>query len=152
VSMLAALNGVHAAGPCEARDEYDEITAVVTRSFYDQTFRGLDWPARVADYRNRVACGDSDVALTMPINALLSELHATHAGLYSKHDFDYWALQSIFSRSIGSFPVALSGIVPIRLGQAQYAAYVLDDSPAARAGVRPGDLLVSLNGRAFDVL
>jgi len=59
VSILSTLSCVRAAESCQARREYDEITALVTQEFYDQTFRGLDWPARVADYRNRVAAKHS---------------------------------------------------------------------------------------------
>ncbi len=33
---------------CQPLVEYDTITKVVTDRFYDKTFRGLDWPARVA--------------------------------------------------------------------------------------------------------
>jgi carboxyl-terminal processing protease len=151
-ALFFTLNHAYAAEPCQALREYDDITAVVTEQFYDRTFRGLDWPGRVASYRRQVTCGDSEVALTTQINALLSELHASHTGLYSKSDLEYWALQSIFSASIEKFPLALSGIWPVRLGQARYAAYVLEDSPAARAGVLRGDLLVSLDGGAFDPL
>ncbi|HEU4625821.1 MAG TPA: S41 family peptidase [Steroidobacteraceae bacterium] len=137
---------------CTRLREYDEITAIVGEQFYDRTFRGLDWPARVAHYRSQVSCGDSDTALAVQINALLAELRASHTGLYTKRDLDYWALQSIFSGSLDAFPIASSGIWPKRIGEAQYAAYVLEDSPAARAGVLAGDLLVSLDGERFDPL
>ena len=151
-ALFFLLNPAHAAEPCQALREYDGITAIVTEQFYDRTFRGLDWPGRVASYRRQVTCGDSDVVLTTQINALLSELHASHTGLYSKRDLEYWALQSIFSQKIDTFPLALSGIWPVRLGEARYAAYVLEDSPAAHAGVLTGDLLVNLDGAAFDPL
>jgi carboxyl-terminal processing protease len=137
---------------CQTLREYDGLTAIVTEQFYDRSFRGIDWPARVAFYRKQVSCGDADVALAAQINTLLSDLHASHTGLYTKSDLDYWALQSIFSTKIDTFPIASSGIWPKRIGQAQYAAYVLEDSPAARAGVLPGDLLVSVDGGPFDPL
>jgi carboxyl-terminal processing protease len=151
-ALLLALGRAYAATPCQTLREYDGITAIVTEQFYDRTFRGLDWPARVAHYREQVSCGDSESALAAQINTLLAELHASHTGLYTKKDLDYWALRSIFSASTDKFPLTLSGIWPKRMGQAQYAAYVLEDSPAARAGVLAGDLLVSLNGAEFDPL
>lgn len=151
-ALLFVLARVHAAEPCQALREYDGITAIVTEQFYDRTFRGMDWPARVARYREQVSCGDSDSALAAQINTLLSELHASHTGLYTKNDLDYWALRSIFSTQTDAFPIASSGIWPKRIGQAQYAAYVLEASPAAQAGVLAGDLLVSLDGAPFDPL
>jgi hypothetical protein len=124
-ALFFAVGHTRAAEPCQTLREYDGITAIVTEQFYDRTFRGIDWPARVAHYRERVSCGDSESALAAQINTLLAELHASHTGLYTKNDLDYWALQSIFSAKTDTFPVPLSGIWPKRIGQAQYAAYVL---------------------------
>ena len=151
-ALCFAVGHAHAAELCQPLSEYDGITAIVTEQFYDHTFRGLDWPTRVAHYREQVSCGDSEGALAAQINTLLGELHASHTGLYTQHDLDYWALRSIFSAKTDAFPIASSGIWPKRIGQAQYAAYVLEDSPAAQAGVLAGDLLVSLDGAPFDPL
>lgn len=149
---LFATNVAHADEPCEAKREYDGIMAMVTEQFYDKTFRGLDWGTRVAAYRNQVACGDTEVAIATQINALLATLHASHTGLYTRQDLEYWALNSVFSNGLDKSPLAFSGIWPTKRGQAWYAAYVLEDSPAAKAGVRAGDLLVSLDGGAFEPL
>src|SRR5690242_18319228 len=130
-ALFLALARAQAAEPCQALREYDGLTAIVTEQFYDRTFRGIDWPARVARYREQVSCGDSEAALAAQINTLLAELHASHTGLYTKSDLDYWALRSIFSAKTDTFPTPLAGIWPKRIGQAQYAAYVLEDSPAA---------------------
>lgn len=151
-TLLATPLAQAAAQPCEARREYDGIMSLVTEQFLDKTFRGMDWPARVAAYRNQVTCGDTDVQVATQVNALLAQLHTSHTGLYTRQDLEYWALQSVFSQSLDKFPVALSGIWPRQIGQAWYAAYVLEDSPAARAGVRTGDLLLSLDGHAFEPL
>ena len=149
---LVAASCAEASEPCQAVREYDALTTTLTEQFYDKTFRGIDWPARVAAFRKQIACSDGDVAIAAQVNSLISVLRASHTALYTKHDLDYWALQSVFSRSLDAFPLALSGIWPISLGQARYAAYVLDDSPAARAGVLAGDQLVSLDGGPFDAL
>jgi carboxyl-terminal processing protease len=150
--LLLVANSGRAGEPCQALREYDQITALIAEQFYDKTFRGLDWPERVASVRRQVSCGNSDATLATQINALLAGLRASHTGLYTRHDLEYWALQSIFSQSLDAFPVALSGIWPARVGEAWYATYVFDDSPASRAGVSAGDLLVSLEGRPFDPL
>src|SRR5262245_49514710 len=134
-TLLATPLAQASSEPCEARREYDGIMSLVTEQFLDKTFRGMDWPARVAAYRNQVMCGDTEVQLATQVNALLAQLHTSHTGLYTRHDLEYWALQSVFSQSLDKFPVALSGIWPKQVGQAWYAAYVLEESPAARAGV-----------------
>ena len=153
--LLVALAGSVLSGdaradePCGPLKEYDAITAVVTERFYDRTFKGLDWPARVASKRSEVTCNDHANGVAAKVNRLLAELHASHTGLYTRDDPDYWALQSIFSRSVETFPVDFSGIWPERRNGKWYAKYVLPGSPAFEAGVMAGDELISIDGRPF---
>ena len=155
--LAIALIGVGVSGAaraCERLQEFDEITATISKEFYDHTFRGLDWPARVraANYRGQVSCDSDERSLAAHINGLLSELHASHTGLYTAHDLEYWALESIFSRSLDKYPVAYSGFWPERHAGRWHAKYVLEGSRPADAGVRAGDQLVSVGGRAFEPL
>ena len=138
--------------PCQARTEFDTITAAVSEHFYDHTFRGLDWPKRVSTARKKVGCKDDTRAVASKINTLLSELHTSHTGVYTQQDLDYWALQSVFSQGVDQFPVAFSGIWPIRLKGHWYAKYVLPGSSAFDSGVQPGDELVSIDGKPFQPL
>ncbi len=147
--LLLALGG-SVSQPCVALREYDAITSVVTDKFYDRTFRSLNWPSRVAAYRKRVACGADAKSVARVVNALLSELHASHTGVYTADQLDYWALESIFSGNLDAFKINVSGIWPGLEEGHWYARYVLPGSPAEAAGVRLGDALISLNGRAFD--
>jgi carboxyl-terminal processing protease len=137
---------------CRARHDYDEIAAAATERFYDRTFRGLDWPARVRHHRNKVRCNDSEERVAIEVNALLAELHASHTALYTQSDIHYWGLNSLFAPRLSDFALNFTGIWPQRRGQQWYAKYVLEGSPAARAGVRQGDHLVLLNGEAFSPL
>src|SRR5688500_7973763 len=88
------------AADCERLLEFDRITGVVTHDFYDRTFRGLDWPSRVASYRREVDCNDTPQALSQLMNRLLAELRASHTALYTSADLEYWAYQSIFSQRL----------------------------------------------------
>src|SRR6185295_8199945 len=138
-----------AADPCRAHVEYDQIASTVTANFYDKTFRGLDWPARVASYRRLVGCEDDEAKVALQVNRLLSELHASHTALYTQTDMDYWALNSLFSANDEGYPLQFAGIWPQQRDGRWYAKYVLENSPAARAGVVQGDQLLRLNGTAF---
>lgn len=42
---------------CQPLQEYDEITSIVTEQFYDKTYNGLDWDARISSYRDEIDCG-----------------------------------------------------------------------------------------------
>jgi C-terminal processing protease CtpA/Prc len=148
---LFAVNA-HAAevpGNCAALTDFDGISAAVSERFYDKKFHGLDWPSRVAHYRQRVRCESSDQDVAAIANALLSELHASHTKVYSKSDLDYWGYNSMFSPHDTDYPLPLSGIWPRWAGHKWYVAYVLEGSPAGAAGVMAGDELISLNGKQF---
>jgi carboxyl-terminal processing protease len=151
LSLLSctAVSSVAATGSCRAQGDYDQITATVTEKFYDKTFRGLDWPSRVAYYKKLVRCPDDEAAVAVQVNRLLSELHASHTALYTKADIDYWALNSLFSSSNDGYPIEFAGIWPQLRDGHWYARYVFEDSPAARAGLVQGDRLSRLNGNAF---
>lgn len=154
VALMLQL-GAAFAQSCPALDEYDAIFAVVTEEFFDQTYRGLDWDARVAHYRDRVTCDHNERAVSFAVNELLSELNASHTALYTTDDLDYWAINSVLasaSGDLGAYEIDFSGIWPELRGGKWYARYVLFDSSAHRAGVMVGDELIRLDGGAFHSL
>jgi len=137
ITLLTVLRMAHA-DDCQRLQEFDQIVLEVNRSFFDQTFRGLDWPARVASYRREVDCSASEQALSALSNRLLSELGASHTGVFTARDLEYWAFQSIFSFRMDRFEVPFSGIWPLRR-DGKWFANVIDD------GVRSGkELLASI--------
>lgn len=138
-----------APGECAALVQFDAIAATVTLNFYDRTFRGLPWPQRVKQARQRIRCTDDPDQIATVANSLFAELKASHTGVYTADDLNYWALESIFSHSIDDYPVAYSGIWPVRVDGKWFARYVLQGSPAQKAGVRPGDELISINGKRY---
>ena len=152
LALLWAASPVVGADVCRARHDYDEIVAAATERFYDRAFRGLDWPSRVEHYRRKVRCDDREQHVAIEVNALLSELHQSHTALYTQADIDYWGLSSLFAPRLTDFALNFAGIWPQRQGDGWYAKYVLEGSPAARAGVRQGDHLALLNGQAFNPL
>jgi carboxyl-terminal processing protease len=149
MTLLAAIRVAYAAD-CQRLREFDQIALAVKSDFYDQSFRGLDWPARVASYRREVDCNASEPALSALSNRLLSELGASHTGVFTARDLEYWAFQSIFSFRMDRFKVPFSGIWPRRHDGKWFAKYVLPGTPADAMGVLPGDQLLSLNGTEFD--
>jgi len=149
VALLSVAGLAMGSDVCSARRDYDEIVAAATRKFYDQTFRGLDWPSRVEHYRKTVRCDDNEESIAGRVNALLSELHASHTALYTRTDIDYWGLNSLFAPNLTDYALNFSGIWPQQRDRQWYAKFVLEGSPAARAGVRQGDRLMQLNGEPF---
>jgi carboxyl-terminal processing protease len=150
-ALLASLSMPATAAPdCPARLEYDEIVAPVSGGFYDRTFRGLDWPARVARHRKSVECKANDKQVAHAVNELLAELRSSHLKVYVKSDLHYWGLNSFFSPTLEDYQLNFSGIWPEQRDGQWYAKYVLEGSPAARAGISQGDRLIRINDAAFD--
>lgn len=138
-----------APGECAALVQFDAIAASVTLNFFDRTFRGLPWTQLVKQFRRNIRCTDGPDRIATVANALFAKLKASHTGVYAADDLNYWALESIFSRSIDDYPVAYTGIWPVRRGDQWFARYVLQGSPAERAGVLQGDELVSIDGKPY---
>ena len=62
---------------------FDKTTDIVTKKFYDQTFRKLNWPKLVLHYRKKLNVCSSDEALEATVNNLLANLNATHTEFLS---------------------------------------------------------------------
>src|SRR5690606_2715019 len=148
--MLLAEAGVRAQD-CEALVEYDEIVAVVTERFFDQTFNGLGWPDRVAEHRGAIGCTDGPARVAAVVNSLLAELAVSHTALYTREDMHYWGLNSLFAAD-GAYEIDFSGIWPEQEDGRWFARHVLEGSPAAAAGVLVGDELSAIDGRDFSPL
>ena len=152
--LLLTINVLPAfASPCRPKVEFDEIVSVVTEQFYDRTFNGLDWEARTIHYRGRIQCDDDADDVASTVNALLSELNASHTELYTASDLDYWGLNALFHfDDLDAYQIYFPGIWPERRNGGWFAKHVLNGSPAERAGIRPGDELITLDGADFHPL
>jgi carboxyl-terminal processing protease len=150
LSLVATAIPALAQDSCRAQSEYDEIVSAVTEGFYDKTFSGLDWPSRVTHYRTSVSCNADAERVARVINKLLDELKASHLGVYTRNDFHYWGLNSLFSPDNTRYSLNFAGLWPERRGGRWHAKYVFEGSAAARAGIAQGDELIRLNGAVFD--
>jgi carboxyl-terminal processing protease len=150
--VLALGSASVVAQPCQPVKEYDEIAGVVTERFFDKTFNGLDWHARVAAHRNDIECMDDDASVASVVNALLAELNASHTALYTTNDMHYWGLNSLFTfDDPDAYAINFSGIWPEQQSGKWLARHVLEGSAADRAGVLAGDELLAINGAQFSL-
>jgi carboxyl-terminal processing protease len=148
--LLAIGNASVIAQPCQPANEYDEIVRVVTERFFDQTFNGLDWDARVSEHRREVECMDDAKDVANVVNGLLGELNASHTALYTAEDMHYWGLNSLFTfDSPDAYAIDFAGIWPEPQNGSWYARHVLEGSTADTAGVFAGDELIAINGAPF---
>lgn len=152
IAFLLLFSNASSAKDCQPIKEYDRITKIVSTKFVDKTFRGLNWPERVSYYRKMIKCSMNENLVADVVNLLLAELKASHTKLYTPVDLEYWALNSIFSEKLTDYSIPFSGIWARKIGDRWIARDVLLGTPAYTAGVRPGDLLLSIDGKEFSPL
>jgi carboxyl-terminal processing protease len=91
----------------------------------------------------------------------LKKLHASHTALFTRNDWEYWSLLSIFEENLTSLcpdPTRLPPL-PIRIGSVGafwknvegqwFVVSVMPGGEADKAGIKRGDEVVSADGRPF---
>ncbi|GIL05412.1 MAG: peptidase S41 [Betaproteobacteria bacterium] len=116
------------------------VWQLVADRYYDPSFNGVDWTAARERHLPAALAAASDAQFYRALKAMVRELRDSHTVvLTAKESADR-------RRFIAPQTGAALGIVE---GRAAVVA-VEADSPAARAGVRAGDVVVALNGTALD--
>jgi carboxyl-terminal processing protease len=139
----------------------EEVWRTVRDRFYDPSLHGLDWRAVRRHYEPAYLAAQSDEARVALINAMLSELGASHTGLYTREDPAYYQLADIFSgklrrdglhRVFPSGEVTYPGIGAFTRIDGQGRTFitgVVDGTPAARAGLLVGDEILAADDMPF---
>ncbi len=130
--------------------------------FYDPHHNGLDWPAVRERYLPDVELATSEDSVARVINAMLSELHASHTRFYTRYEPEYYQLADIFAGALrrrglqSAFPdghISYPGIGIISGSEANARhtiTAVIDGTPAQQAGLRPGDEIIAADGTPFE--
>jgi carboxyl-terminal processing protease len=151
-----------AAEPSDGVSTFESVWLTVRDRFYDPRHNGLDWAAVRERYLSDVERATSQNSLARVINAMLSELHASHTRFYTPDEPEYYQLADIFAGALRrrglqqSFPDGrvsypgigiLSGSEPT---EPRTIVGVIDGTPARQAGLRAGDEIIAADGRTFE--
>ncbi|MBV9532353.1 MAG: PDZ domain-containing protein [Bradyrhizobium sp.] len=130
--------------------------------FYDPHHSGLDWLAVRERYLPDVQQATSQSSLVRVINAMLSELRASHTRFYTPDETEYYQLADIFAGALRrrglerAFPdgrISYPGIGIISAaktaGRARITG-VIDGTPAQEAGLHVGDDIIAADGTPFE--
>ena len=146
-------------GPNSA--DFDQVWELVRDRFYDPSLHGLDWQSVKARYRPQAITARSREDSAVAINAMLSELGASHTHYYTPEDPAYYQLADIFVGALEHrglervFPkgeIAYPGIGAFTEADGQGRAFVtgaIEGAPAHKAGVLVGDEILSADDRPF---
>lgn len=139
---------------------FEQVWQTVNDHFYDPKFNGVDWKAMRQKYAPLAAQARSPEALAVIVNQMLAELNASHTRYYTPAEPEYYQLAGVFWRrgiqkqlkpflpngkleyvGIGAYTRDVDGKTFVRA--------ILDGSPAANAGLKVGDQLLTVNGKPF---
>ncbi len=136
---------------------FGEICAHLDREF----FRPDRWRALIARERaameGKVARARTLEAFAELVNEFLGELKTSHTSFFPKGSKDFFHYVSVFgklpqiSRLFRNRPIRYPsiGVYPAVIDGRTHVLWVLDGSPAARAGIRQGDEIVRADGHPF---
>ncbi|HEU4328862.1 MAG TPA: S41 family peptidase, partial [Roseiflexaceae bacterium] len=122
----------------EKRQMFEECWRLLRDHFYDPTFRGLDWSAARTQFAPLAAGAQTSGDLMAVLNLMVGELRASHLGAFPGGGASQDGYMGLLFD-----PVAQASQGRMRVAE------VVPDSPAALAGVRPGDELLAVNGVAL---
>ena len=141
---------------------FAEVWQTVKDNFYDPNFNGVDWSAKKEEYKDKIAATRTLKERSQVINELLSELKASHTKYYTPEETEYYQLAGIFSPGIedkikpflasGKLEYEGIGIYTRELEGKTFIKGILDGSPAAKAGLKVGDQIVSVDGKPFEAI
>lgn len=115
---------------------FERVWGLVAAKHYEPRFAGVDWSAAAAEFAPRAAAARDERELYRVLNEMLEPLHDSHThALRPDQVVERRTEQRV-----------RAGFRMVRVEQRWVVSDVLEESPAARAGVRPGWIAVSRNG------
>jgi carboxyl-terminal processing protease len=144
---------------------FDEVWQTVNNNFFDPKFNGVNWVAVGEKYKPQAITAKSKEEFTSIINQMLSELRTSHTRYYTPYEPAYYQLLGIFQpreqkelkrlKKVfpqGKFEYTDIGIFTKQIRGKNFVSAILDDSPAAKVGLKVGDELLSVNGQSFQAI
>lgn len=170
MSLVPALTegtaGLHSGARAEAfsaADDakvYDEAWHITRFRFYDPALGGKDWNSAYDRYRPAYLAARSLGERSAAINAMLSELGASHTAHFTADDPAYYQLVDIFKFALRSdipkhFPDRKIsypgiGITTREIASKTFVTDVLAGLPGARSGLMVGDEVLGADGAPFE--
>ncbi|NJK80726.1 MAG: PDZ domain-containing protein [Chloroflexaceae bacterium] len=123
---------------------FREVWQIVNENYVYPDFRGLDWNAVWVEFAPRVNATRTDEELYTLLSEMVERLNDHHSRFLAPS-----AAVAEKALSIGHESHVGIGVVTIPAGDGAIIQQVFADSPAARAGLRPRDRIVQVNGEPF---
>lgn len=129
-----------------------KVNATVLESFYSKEISKKVWPDALEKQKERILAAKNLIELSEGLNAAIDELKTSHCKFLTINDDTFYFLHSLFHvhrqepKAISVFPGFITGSAGF---DPDTVRFVLDGSPAAKAGILVADKILSVNGFPF---
>jgi carboxyl-terminal processing protease len=139
---LVSQEGLSAEFATEARRIDVQLRAwkVIAERYYDPRLNGVDWPAIRDKYQPRVAGAKTDAQFYLALKSMVRELNDSHTRIVTPRE----------SADQRRFAALATGAALNVIDNQLVIVDVDSDSPAARAGLRRGDVVLAIDSHRFD--
>lgn len=127
------------------RKVFDIVWRTVRDSHYDPKLNGVNWVAVRAKYLPQADNAKDQGAFYSVLNAMLGELKQSHLGAIPPATLQ--AAQDIGTNPTVAGETGETGLTAQWIEELPVVARVMDKSAAMEAGVKPGDVIVAINGK-----
>jgi len=121
---------------------HDRVWTLVRDNYFDEKFRGVDWIGLREKHRTEAAAAPDDTALYRVLGRLCAELKQSHLAALPPRTVHEKATEHR----------AAAGLRWLNLEDKRVVTDVIPGGAAAEAGVQPGWLIQTRDGRAIDEL
>lgn len=141
---------------------FEQVWQTVNNNFYDSNFNGIDWQAIKKQYQPQISKANSKKDVAVVINQMLARLTSSHTRFYTQDEPAYYQLLGIFQPGSPDLNKQLKqffpkgkveytdiGLFTKNINGKTFTSSILDDSPAAKAGLKVGDQILSVNGHPY---
>jgi len=130
----------------------DRVDKIVRKHFYDHDLVTSAWIPALENNREKILASKNLVDLFNSINSTLAALKSSHTEFNTSNDEIFYFLHDMFGRWNPKMTVP-GDYVGLMTGPPRFAVdrvrYVVDDSPAAKAGLQVGDRIVSVDSKPY---
>ncbi|HEY9684667.1 MAG TPA: S41 family peptidase [Oculatellaceae cyanobacterium] len=138
----------------ECEEALNQVDKLVEKEFYDVNLVKDVWHKSRDAHKQAILKSENLKQLAENMNAALHELKCSHTQFVTRNEEIFYFLQSLFSNFNNKLPAYKMDFIGITTGGVDKSfdciRYVLDGSPAQKAGLRRGDIIESVNGAPYE--
>ena len=138
-------------GPQELTEAWDKATRIITQGFYAKATRGEEMKKIFAKWEPKAKSAANREEFGKVMNAMIDDFQDSHFAFLGNDSQGYYlfdGLSKIFAKKDGE-PMPHIGAWFRATPTGQQVQMLLEGGPAAKAGLRKGDIVVSADGTAF---